>query len=125
MRATVFTLSIGLAISLPAVAVNWNFLQYGPAGQFTAEDWELLRQSGREALDKAADGDTRGWNNPATGAFGTIQPLNTYERDGAGCRRTEVYNHSRDSSGTSRFDFCKQSDGSWKVAPSGAGAAAK
>ncbi len=117
MRATALSLLIGLAVSFPATAVNWNFLEYGPASHFTPEDWELLRKAGREALDQAADGDTRGWNNPATGFFGTLQPLNTYEKDGASCRRTEVYNNAKDASGTTRFDFCKQPDGTWKIAP--------
>ncbi len=71
----------------------------------------------QEALDQAPDGDTRGWNNPETGAFGTIQPLNSYEAGGSNCRRTEIFNSAKGTSGTSRFDFCKQPDGKWKVAP--------
>jgi len=117
MRAAAFSLLMGLAVAFPATAVNWNFLQYGPANYFTAEDWELLRQAGRGALDQAADGDTRGWNNPDTGAFGTVQPLDTIERDGSICRRTEVYNNAKDASATTRFEFCKQPDGTWKIAP--------
>jgi surface antigen len=121
MRATPILLTACLAFSLPAAAVNWNFLQYGPAGQFTDEDWEQLRQAGRGALDSAADGETRSWNNTATGASGTVRPLDTYQRDGSTCRRAEVFNSAGDASATTRFDFCKQPDGSWKIAPRQAG----
>lgn len=117
MRVSTLSLLIGLAVSFPAAAVSWNFLQYGPAGYFTDDDWEQLRHVGRGALDDAADGEARAWSNPATGASGTIRPLDTQQRDEATCRRTEVVNNAKDSSSTTRFDFCRQADGSWKVAP--------
>ncbi len=116
MRKMIIPLALGLSVSLPTMAVNWSFLKYSAVSQFTEQDWELLRKTGREALDNAPDGDTRGWNNPETGAFGTIQPLHSYQDKGLSCRRTEVFNNARSTSGTSRFDFCKQKDGSWKVA---------
>ena len=109
--------SLGLALSLPVAAMNWGFLEDAPAGHFTDGDWSLMGKTTQEALDQAADGDTRGWNNTKTGAFGTIQPLNTYDRDGVTCRLTEIFNSAKGAIGTSRFDFCKQPDGSWKVAP--------
>ena len=118
MRATVLPAVMGSVLSLPVSAVNWNFLEFSPASSFTEQDFELLKQAGREALDAAADGDTRGWSNPETGAFGTIQPLSTYEHQGTTCRRVEIFNNSSRASGTSRFDFCRHEDGTWKIAPS-------
>ena len=115
MRITAIALLAGIAASQPAAAVNWNFLEYGPASRFTAEDWALLRQHGRAALEEAGDGEVREWHNPASGAGGTITPLNTFERDGSTCRRTEISNQAEDASGMTRFDFCKQADGTWKV----------
>ncbi len=109
-------IGLGLLLSLPASAVNWNFLKFSAVNQFTDQDWELLRQAGREALSNGADGDTEGWNNPETGAYGTIQPLNTKQSRGMTCRRTEIYNNAGGRSGTSRFNFCKQEDGTWRVA---------
>ena len=117
MRARILPTLLGLALALPAGAANWNFLEFSPANSFTDRDWELMGQTMDEALEKAADGDTRGWNNPQSGAYGTIQPLNTYEARGATCRRTEIYNNASGASGTNRFDFCRQEDGTWKVAP--------
>ncbi len=117
MRNKLLLAGLGLALSLPAAAVNWDFLEYSPASYFTEKDWDRMTETGQEALDQAPDGDPRGWNNPETGAFGTIQPLNSYEAGGSNCRRTEIFNSAKGTSGTSRFDFCKQEDGSWKVAP--------
>jgi surface antigen len=117
MRARILPAIFGLAVTLPAVAANWNFLEFSPASSFTEQDWELMGKTMDEALGKAADGDTRGWNNSQSGAYGTIQPLKTYEARGTTCRRTEIYNNTGGASGTSRFDFCRQADGTWKVAP--------
>jgi surface antigen len=106
-------------VALPLVvnAANWRFLQHSPASQFTEKDFELFTSSGEEALDEAPDGDNRGWKNPDTGAFGTVQPLSTYEAHGTTCRKVEIFNSAGGFSATSRFDFCQQADGSWKVAP--------
>jgi len=113
MRNMIIPIAIGLSISMPAPATNWSFLEDTAVSQFSEQDWELFSKAGREALEEVPDGDTRGWNNPETGAFGTIQPLNSYQYKSMKCRRTEFFNSARSASGTSRFDLCKQ-EGSWK-----------
>jgi surface antigen len=110
-------LGVGLLVSLPVAAMNWSFLKHAPVSHFTEKDWDLMGEAGREALANAPDGETVGWSNANTGAFGTIQPLKTYKARGTTCRRTEVYNNAGKASGTSQFDFCRQEDGSWHVAP--------
>ena len=117
MHTRAIIVGLGLILSTPVLAVNWGFLQYSPTSHFTEQDWELLRQAGRQALENAADGDTEGWRNPDTGAFGTIQPLNTTQNQGRTCRRTELYNNAGGASGTSRFNFCKQADSTWQLSP--------
>jgi surface antigen len=117
MRAVLALAAAALLSSPPVLAVNWNRLKYSPVADFTDRDFELLRKAGREALDASSDGDTREWRNPETGAHGTVKPLSTYEAEGATCRRVEIFNAGSGSSGTSRFDFCRQPDGTWKVAP--------
>lgn len=114
-----FTLAVValLAVPLAVNAANWRFLKHSPASKFTDQDFALFTSAGQEALNEAPDGDTRGWNNPDTGAFGTVQPLSTYEADGSTCRKVEIFNSAGGFSATSRFDFCKQPDGTWKVAP--------
>ena len=115
MRVKILLVSLCFVLSLPAAAVNWNFLRFSPTRHFTDQDWALMRTAGQEALADAADGDTEGWSNPDTGAFGTIQPVNTYQIQGMTCRLTEVYNNAGGASGTSRFDFCKQADSTWTL----------
>lgn len=117
MRVKVLLFGAGLLVSLPGAAMSWGFLKHTPVSHFTEKDWELMREAGREALANAPDGETVGWSNPDTGAFGTIQPLKSYKARGTTCRRTEVYNNAGNASGTSRFDLCQQEDGSWQVAP--------
>jgi surface antigen len=117
MRKRLFWIGLGVLVSLPVAAMNWSFLRHAPVSHFTEKDWDLLRQAGREALANAPDGDTVGWSNPDSGAFGTVQPLNTYKSQGMTCRRTEVYNSAGGVTGTSRFEFCQQEDGTWQVVP--------
>ncbi len=117
MCAKILLVALGLLVSAPIVAMDWSFLRHAPVSHFTDKDWDLMREAGREALANAPDGDTVEWSNPDTAAFGTIQPLNTYESEGTTCRRTEVHNNAGGVSGTSRFDFCQQADGNWQVAP--------
>jgi surface antigen len=116
MSTKVLIAGLLLLISLPAVALNWRFLQYSPVTQFTDQDWDLLRQAGEKALERGADGEIARWSNPATGASGSIQPLDTTDREGATCRLTVVSNSAGDASGSSRFTFCRQDDGAWRVA---------
>lgn len=117
MCARILLFGLGLLLSSPVSAMNWSFLKHAPVSHFTERDWDLMREAGREALASAPDGQTVGWRNPDSGAFGTVQPLSSYEAQGMACRRTEVYNNAGGASGTSRFDFCQQEDGTWRVAP--------
>lgn len=116
MYPRLFVASLVLVFSLPVSAINWVFLQFSPASSLTSQDWDILRQAIQNAMTRRADGDIEGWSNPASGAYGTVQPLDTTEREGTTCRRAVIYNNAGGSGGTSRFTFCKQSDGNWRVA---------
>lgn len=50
----------------------------------------------------------------ASRPYGTIQPLDTAEREATTCRRTVIYNEVGSASGTSRFPFCNQGGGNWR-----------
>lgn len=117
MDPRILVAGLFLALSLPASALNWAFLQYSPVTQFTDQDWELLRQAGEKALESGADDEIERWSNPATGASGSIQPLETTQKEATTCRLTVISNSAGGASGTSRFTFCRQDDGTWRVAP--------
>jgi surface antigen len=117
MGARILLVGVGLLLSSAVLAMNWGFLRHAPVSHFTEKDWDLMKEAAREALANAPDGETVGWSNSDSGAFGTVQPLNSYEAQGMTCRRTEVYNNAGGTSGTGRFDFCQQDDGTWRAAP--------
>jgi len=114
-----FAKSIGIAalicITATAHAGNVRFLKDSAISKMTDADLELLRSSARNVLEYAADGESRRWENSQTGAKGVLTPLTTFDRDGAPCRKLEVFNEVKGVAGRSVFDFCRQADGTWKV----------
>ena len=96
-----------------ALASNVTFMRNSPLAKMTSEDLTLMRTAMREALNKGADGTSKRWDNPATGASGVVTPLKSYQREGAACRTVEIFNEAQGFSGRTRHDFCKQADGSW------------
>lgn len=97
----------------PAPASNLQFLRDAPVAKMTKDDLALFQSNLRAALDQNADGSTRRWENPATGASGTLTPVSTYEQDGATCRRLEIVNTVQGITGRSTFNMCRQADGTW------------
>jgi surface antigen len=104
-------------LSAPANALNWRFLKYSPISFFNDEDWRLLRETGQDALDSQADGAAVSWENPQTRNSGRITLIKTYEANGTTCRQVEVVNHGGGQTGTSVFNFCRNADGNWQLAP--------
>jgi len=114
LLATLFVLT-----TAQAVASNVTFMRNSPLSQMTPEDLALFRATVREVLEKGTDGTARRWDNPNTGASGVVTPLKSYERDGRPCRNVEIFNEAKGFSGRTRYDFCKQPDGTWRSATSG------
>ena len=48
--------------------VKWNFLKDSVYSELSAGDWETLKATTDEVLDKGADGTMQSWHNPETGA---------------------------------------------------------
>lgn len=90
-------LNLGLAVfvlgvSVPVYAGPYDWLKESPAGHFTDEDWKLLRNAARHVLDNGKDGTMERWKNRSTGHFGSIQPMNTFHREGMRCRKATFSN---------------------------------
>jgi surface antigen len=111
-----FLLSMIFAGSI--AASNVRFMQDSALAAMTPDDIEVLRKAARNTLDYAEDGDTRRWENSATGAKGVLTPLSSFEQDGAFCRKIEMFAEVKAVSGRTIFVFCRQADGTWR-APSG------
>jgi surface antigen len=102
-----------LGLSARATASNLQFLRDAPISKMTKEDSALFQAAMREALEHDADGVTRRWENPKTGASGTLTPVSTSMHDGVKCRKIEIINNVQGQSGRSAFDMCRQPNGEW------------
>ena len=94
----------------------YGWFSNSTVSKFTDDDWKLFRKTVREALDNAENNTKLTWHNPATGHSGSVQPLNTFEKNDMICRKTRVFNKTTEDSATQVHVLCKQ-DGKWKVAP--------
>ncbi|MGV6825540.1 MAG: RT0821/Lpp0805 family surface protein [bacterium] len=105
----------GLIVVSPAQAVNWGWLQDAPVQSFTDQDWELFRQTARNAVDTLPDGESSSWENPDSRNGGSVTVLKTLEETDQHCRMIEIINRTNGNTGTSRSTVCRQADGSWKT----------
>ncbi|QYZ64875.1 MAG: hypothetical protein OI74_11965 [Gammaproteobacteria bacterium (ex Lamellibrachia satsuma)] len=115
LRPTI-TLCILLgSICQPAQALELRWLQYSPVRYFTDKDWDMMKETARELFNSGKDGDSAAWENPESGNQGSLKALSTMEKGGTTCREAEITNQAGKRSGTSRFTFCRQADGTWKI----------
>lgn len=95
-------------------AVNMQFLKYSPVSDFSETDFELLQKTGVSAINNNDNGQASTWQNPETGHYGSIKPLDRKTIDNMPCRTVVIENHTKQRSGQSKFTFCKV-DNKWKV----------
>lgn len=116
---TLMALMLSAAFTMPAHAVanfgTYSFLKNTPAQQFTDEDWKMFEDTLNGALNEAADGASKTWENPNTKASGEIKILKTVKKGDMDCRELKITNQSKDRKRTTGQIFCKQPDASWKV----------
>jgi surface antigen len=101
----------------PASAFNVMSVKDLPIRYMTDEDRALLQEAATQALETAADGETRGWNNFKTGAHGEIMPRASFTHGGLSCRELEVANSAQGRSNRLVLTLCRQEDGEWKIEP--------
>jgi surface antigen len=97
-------------------SANLRWLDYSPVRHFTDKDWELARAAAHDALENAADGTAVEWENPESGAHGSMTPLTTNDRNGRTCRDLKIRNHAAKLDGGGTYEFCRQDDGTWAAA---------
>jgi hypothetical protein len=115
-----FTILLAVTISLPLMPVDSAgllFLHDAPARFFNDKDWRILKTAIHHTLESVPDGETRVWQNKATGSKGVLKPVKTYQHQGTQCRTLKILNSAAGRTGESVFDFCKQAHGLWKLAP--------
>ena len=104
-----------VCLGAPLHASNLLFAKDMPIAKMTEADIEIMSAAVDETLSDVADGAERRWENPETGAGGTLTPLSTAEKSGQLCRRLEIANHAKGTSARSVEEFCRQADGLWKI----------
>jgi surface antigen len=111
----------GLTLAAPAGrAMNLvPLLRDTPAELFTVNDYELFDAALKKALDELGLGMAEQWENPETLAGGSVTVVQEYLRDDHACKRLRIDNRARQRKGYAIFDFCRQADGRWVLAPMG------
>lgn len=115
--STTALFSLVLLVLPLAQGANFRWLDSSPARHFSDRDWQLLGDTVDLALNTGRDGQRFEWSNPDTGSSGTLEPAPATGRyAGGGCRRLKMENHAGNESSRSSHTFCRQEDGSWKIA---------
>lgn len=106
-------MALGVVAS-PAFAANRAFYTELPLTYMTGEDRKIAVDRINGALDGGNDGETYRWENPATGASGSVTPKASFTRDGARCRSADFSTTAGGRKNASTWKLCKTSEG-WKI----------
>ena len=105
-----------LAVAMPVHSVNFRFLDFSPVRHFGDEDWRLFREAGDDVIENKPDGARTSWENPRSGASGTITAVRTTkEADGTVCRLLRVENRAGGVSGQMNVTACKEPGEPWRL----------
>lgn len=95
-----------------------SFLTNTIVGNMTQQEATSFGQTGRKALDSAADGETTPWHLPAgdrrMAIDGEIRTLATKQDKGQTCRQVQMDLRRGSAHENWIRWFCKQSNGQWK-----------
>lgn len=103
-----------LLVSSAVSAANMAFMVDQAMSRFSTQDAELFNAAVAQAL-KSKDATEIRWNNPATGAFGTVTPYADPQQN-PDCRELHMVNVAENVKSGGYYRFCKRTDGSWQPA---------
>ena len=107
----------GVALGLAATsapAADRAFWSEMPTTYMTEQDRKIAIERINAALDEGKDGETYRWENPTTGASGSVMPKASFSRDGARCRSADVSTTAGGRKNSSTWKLCKVDRG-WKI----------
>ena len=108
-------LAIALIVApATAFAVARAFWTELPVTYMNEQDRKIAIERINSALDDGNDGETYRWENPATGASGSVTPKKRFTRDGAHCRNADFSTTAGGRKNASTWKLCKLGDG-WKI----------
>jgi surface antigen len=83
------------------------------------EETQQMREALRTVLESGTPGTEKRWNNATTKRVGIAKLLRSFQKQGAKCgqvQHTLISPQKEDRNMTYTMPFCKQSDGTWKIA---------
>lgn len=92
-------------------AANMAFMADQAMSRFTDQDAKYFNEAGHAVL-QGKEGTEVKWNNPGTGAFGTLIAYPDPEKN-PDCRVVHMVNVAENVKSAGYHRFCKQADGSW------------
>ncbi len=114
-RLLAFASVLMVAAASPlASAAEGYFLKDAPVSRMTKDDFQIANGVIRSALEEGRDGEAYAWENPATGASGSVTPRTAFVRDGKTCRRAQFAVSAGGLKNVSSWTLCKLPDG-WKA----------
>jgi surface antigen len=115
-RHNIVTLVIAAALGAPhtSMAAYSDFYSQLPSAHMTKEDAAIARKAINSALDDGENGNTYRWENPSTGANGSLKVKSTFSRDGMTCRDVDFAAAAKGRKNAGPWKVCKTADG-WKV----------
>ncbi len=101
--------------SLDSQASNWQWLHNSSLGDLDEADWAAMSQTLKDALDTAADGETRHWRNQESGRQGDVVILNTLHDSEIPCRQVRFSPDGNAGRDGRPLTFCKEPGKGWRV----------
>ncbi len=91
-------------------------LSGGTAPAMSPVDWTIAKSALRQALGREEAGASQPWENPTSGARGTITPVAAiYEKDGFACRNFIVSHVHESQENWYEGTACRMHRGQWDV----------
>ena len=88
----------------------------GAKGALSPIDWAIAKSALREVLGRGEAGSSQPWENPTTGARGTVTPIAAiYEKDGFPCRNFIVSGVREGRESWYEGTACRIHRGNWDV----------
>ncbi len=108
----------GIFLSLPLAAEAQINPFRGTRAGLTSEDFRIMERTARQlaAEGNVADGASKEWSNPRTGASGSVTVAGTFHNRGMICRKVDytATTQGRQSPSTTTVNWCKTARG-WKM----------
>jgi surface antigen len=84
--------------------------------KFNADDFALMRAKVRQGLAAEPGSEMLAWKNDATGASGSVAPLDREVWNELPCRQLRIVNTHGSQTAQGVYRFCEKPPGRWKLA---------